>query len=74
MVEGVDQHQRPADEVERLIGHAVPGEAAGGDEAVGQQEGGRAEPAGEFDEEINIHQWIVLNDTHLGKPIEPDHG
>ena len=41
-VEGVDQHQRPADEVERLVARAVAGQAAGGDEGVGEEKGGRA--------------------------------
>lgn len=54
VVEGIDQHQRPADEVERLIGHAVAGQPAGGDEAISQQESGRAYPAAEFNEEF-IH-------------------
>lgn len=55
MIEGVDQHQHAADEIEPLVGRAIPGQAAGGDEAIGQEQGGRAEPAAEFDEELEVH-------------------
>ena len=42
VVEGVDQHEDAAGEVEHLVGHPVPGQPAHRDEDVGQQEGGRA--------------------------------
>ena len=42
MIERVNQHQRPADEVERLVARAVAGQAAGRDEGVGEEKGGGA--------------------------------
>ena len=63
VVEGVDQDERAADEVEHLVGHTVAGQPARGDEALGQQQGGRADPAAEFDEEFDWHESVPYS-TH----------
>lgn len=50
MMERIDEHQRPAGDVEGLIGNAVAGQPPRGDEAIGQQQRGRADPAADFDQ------------------------